>query len=271
MQNHMRKQHLGNPMKRFQPNFQGKICCPSCHVLYSSDVEFLDHVCLTCYNYITRVYEEKASEYLRKFKPESPHVQIKQQSIPDPINENTAKMTVESESLCSFKLGSFLVVTNPNFDLKICDEPYVAIMLIYNLESGKFMSRIWNQTVEVGWAYESNELEEACQRLFKQGKPCLGVPIDEHNNNDTLQDVLVSFTPIPRIVSKSCSKFLGISNTSNNLSCQECQKLTEFEVTNEGDIEIQDTAKNEDIGEAIDVKQEVIEDDFSHDLTEVNE
>ena len=76
MQNHMRKHHLGNPMKRFQPNFQGKICCPSCHVLYSSDVEFLDHVCLTCYNYITRVYEEKASEYLRKFKPESQHVQI---------------------------------------------------------------------------------------------------------------------------------------------------------------------------------------------------
>ena len=67
MQNHMRKHHLGIPMS-LQPNFQGKICCPSCHVLYSSDVEFLDHVCLTCYNYITRVYEEKASEYLRKFK-----------------------------------------------------------------------------------------------------------------------------------------------------------------------------------------------------------
>ena len=95
------------------------------------------------------------------------------------MEESEAKRIIASQSLSSFNLGDFLVVTNSDFDLTISGEPHVALMLMYHLKSGKYMARIWNQTVAVGLALKGNELEEACQELFGQGTPCMGYPLKQ--------------------------------------------------------------------------------------------
>lgn len=188
-----------------------------------------------------------------------------QQCKPAVMEENEAKRIIASQSLSSLKLGDFLVVTNSDFDLTISDEPYLALMLLYNLKSGKYLARIWNQTVAVGWAFKDNELNKACQDLFGQGMPCIGYPIKQCQIENTLQHYLVSHTPIPRIVSKTCQKFLGQFYRSDCLSCLECQKLRGSNENDKKESSFQDPMQAEDeYGENVEVKNEDFGDDLSH-------
>ena len=180
-----------------------------------------------------------------------------------------ARRVVASLSLSSFELGDFLVITNSNFDVTICGEPYLALLLFYSLKCGKFIARIWNETVEVGWAYKKNELDVACQRLFKQGKPCIGHPINQYDENITSQKFWSSHTPIPRVISKSCHKLLHKLDTSDKLSCPECQKLTNLEEADIGENVLEDPG--EEYGEPRETKEELFDDDFSHNLVDPDE
>ena len=57
----------------------------------------------------------------------------------------------------------------------LSEEPYSALLLLFNLHSGHFMSRVWNQTVSRGKATALDQLAEACQRHFvDRGRPCVG-------------------------------------------------------------------------------------------------
>ena len=47
-----------------------------------------------------------------------------------------AKRILASKSLSSFNFGDFLIVTNSDFDVTISGEPYLALMLLYDLKSG---------------------------------------------------------------------------------------------------------------------------------------
>ena len=185
------------------------------------------------------------------------------------VHMDEARRVIASLSLSWFELGEYLVITNSNFDVTICGEPYLALLLFYNLKCGKFIARIWNETVEVGWAYKSNELDVACQRLFKQGKPCIGHPINQYDETITSQSFWFSHTPIPRVISKSCHKLLHELDSSDRQSCPECQKFNNFE---ENDIDknvLEDTG--EKYGEPLETKEELFDDDFSHNLVDPNE
>ena len=50
-------------------------------------------------------------------------------------------------SLSSVLLGDHLVILRSDFDLFISGEPYLASMCLFNLKSGMFLARIWNETV----------------------------------------------------------------------------------------------------------------------------
>ena len=51
----------------------------------------------------------------------------------------------------------------------LSEEPYSALLLLFNLHSGHFLSRVWNQTVTRGRATALEQLVEACQRHFVDG------------------------------------------------------------------------------------------------------
>ena len=130
-------------------------------------------------------------------------------------------------SLSSVSLGRYLVVMRSGFDVVIAGEPYLALMLLLELDSGKFLTRIWNQTITRGRALTLEGLVEACETFFaRSGRPCLGLPEDE--DEQVMQDFLVSQTPVPRKLSKACRRVLGRDEGEAVPSCAECFKLRDL-------------------------------------------
>merc|ERR1712066_473939 len=95
------------------------------------------------------------------------------------VRLDKAREILSTLSLTSVKMGNFLLVLKSDFDLDISGEPYIALMLILDLRSGRHISRVWNQTVSTGCALGEGKLMEACKSLFCRGRPCMGHPISE--------------------------------------------------------------------------------------------
>ena len=62
-----------------------------------------------------------------------------------------AKESLSKVNLQSVRLGGFLIVLRDDFDVSISGEPYIAYILLFNLESGFYLARIWNHTVATGY------------------------------------------------------------------------------------------------------------------------
>ena len=69
-------------------------------------------------------------------------------------------------NLTPVKLGGYLIVFNSDFDVVLCEEPYVALMLLLNIDSGKFIARIWNETVTVGKIANAEQFIEVVRNFF---------------------------------------------------------------------------------------------------------
>ena len=150
------------------------------------------------------------------------------------LNLDEARGVLASMSLTSVPFGRYLLVMRTECDVIIGGEPYVALVLWLNLETGKFMARIWNQTVTAGDAVSLEKFTEACQTHFSQGKPCLGYPEDEQEQVD--QEYLTSQTPVPRKISKMCHKTLGGEAGATTHSCEECLKLRDCKQFDPNDL-----------------------------------
>ena len=129
---------------------------------------------------------------------------------------------LESLSLTSFTRGDYLVISRQEFDLTLFDEPYIALMLLYNTKSGHFLARLWNKTVASGRAMTLDELSEVCEAHFSQGQLCLGCPESEEEQKEN--QFLVSQSPISRRISRACNGFVG-NTSSNALACTDCRNI----------------------------------------------
>ena len=81
------------------------------------------------------------------------------------VDEATA--ILESMSLTSFLFKDYLIVMRSEFDMTISDEPYIALTLLFNRKSGRFMARTWNRTVRSGNVTSLEEFEDACKSHFR--------------------------------------------------------------------------------------------------------
>ena len=140
-----------------------------------------------------------------------------------------AKGILASLSLTSVSFEDYLIILRSEFDVSILGQPYLALMLLFNVKSGKYISRIWNQTTSVGTAHTLEQFMEACQDLFGQGKPCVGCIEDEEGHVN--HGYLVSHTPVSRKVSTTCRKVLGKTAKEETQSCSECLRLIESKLS----------------------------------------
>ena len=133
---------------------------------------------------------------------------------------------LSSLTLTSVTIGTYLVVMRSEFDLTISDQPYIGLTLLLDLRTGKYISRIWNQTVALGDVAKGDHFKEACERHFGQGKPCLGFPDKEKEKSEVgTLGFLISQTPIPRKISNKCHKVLGTEVSNSVTTCSECMKI----------------------------------------------
>ena len=138
----------------------------------------------------------------------------------DEISSATAHL-----SLNWVTLNHYVVVMSGRIDAVIGGEPHIALQLWLNMKSGRFMSRIWDQTVAFGTAVNVTQFIDACATHF-QGRPCIGYPITADDNLDKLQDFVISQSPVPRKISKACQRILPPDGNVIVQSCPECFKLS---------------------------------------------
>ena len=75
-------------------------------------------------------------------EPEPPDLEAKPR-----VDLVEAQGALAAMALTSVAVGEYLVVLRSQFDVFVAGEPYPALMVLYNLTSGKVLTRIWNQ----GW------------------------------------------------------------------------------------------------------------------------
>ena len=86
------------------------------------------------------------------------------------IDLEEAKGVLASLSLTSVTFGRFLLVMRSECDVVIAGEPYVALTLWLDVQTGRFITRVWNQSVSNGDAATLDQFVEACQTHFGQGE-----------------------------------------------------------------------------------------------------
>ena len=87
-----------------------------------------------------------------------------------------ASSMLETLSLASIFREDYVIVMRPDFDVTLYGEPYIALMLFYNMKSGQYMARLWNKTLDSGEVMTLEHLADVCERHFSQRPLCLGCP-----------------------------------------------------------------------------------------------
>ena len=170
----------------------------------------------------------------------------------------TEYMDVISElTLSSLVLGDYLVIVKSDFDLVVSEEPYLALMLLLNTRTGKYIARIWNQTISTGILSSVEQLKVACIKHFEH-RPCMGCPVPETEDEKTGDDFFIYPTPVPTKFSKSCLKVLSKDVCNEIVSCSECLRLNHS--LNPAEFKIEATGLETDFKEEC---REVEEENFS--------
>ena len=133
-----------------------------------------------------------------------------------------ARKLISDLGLSSLLLGSYMVIVKSDFDLFLADEPYVALMFLFDVRRGLYTARVWNQTVSRGSVSNVEQLVSACINHFEK-RPCIGCP--EAESEQANLGFLVSQTPMPRKISLRCKKVLEKDATAEYHSCRECLAL----------------------------------------------
>ena len=150
-------------------------------------------------------------------------------------------------SLKSVELDDYLLIIRSVIDVTIGEEPYLALMLLLDTDTGRFFARVWNRTILTGRVFRKEEFLEICSELFGRGMPCMGYPDEERD--ETAEGLLTSHIPYPRKISRLCNDLLGKGASTDVLTCKECLKLGE---PKELKVEIQ-----EDFDETKDPSEEI--------------
>ena len=147
-----------------------------------------------------------------------------------------ASTAITDLSLTSLLVGDFFVILNCKPDVMILGEPYLALMVLMELKSGKYIRRIWNRTVGKGTSQTIDHLVDLCKKHFFQGKPCIGFPQNGKEEDDC--NFLTTQTPIPRKISRFCHEVLGIDAKDEDHLCPECRELGNNEEQTSNDIKV---------------------------------
>ena len=77
-----------------------------------------------------------------------------------------AQSAIKKLSLTSVALGDYMVVLRSDIDTFICDEPYIPLMMLLNVKSGRYLTRVWSQTVIEGIVTHVDDFTEVCSTLL---------------------------------------------------------------------------------------------------------
>lgn len=145
-------------------------------------------------------------------------METKHESNKPELDMEVTKSILATLSLTSFTLGDYLVVTRDEFDVILSGDPYIALMVLFNLKTGRFITRVWNETLKAGFVENVDQVASVCRRHFEGVRPCIGRPVD------SCEEETIVNIPLPRKVSKNCHKVVKSSQNVERQCCPECLK-----------------------------------------------
>ena len=174
-----------------------------------------------------------------------------------------AKRALAALKLECLTIGDYLVVVRSEFDAFIEGDPYVALMLLFNMDSGEFIARIWSETVTVGSVQRLEDFLQACKDHF-HFRPCVGYPLkgDELEGDTYLKP--------KRRFAKECHRFL---KETGMVSCPECLVLTTSQVGSsavECKVELSTEMEHCGVGDFLPKEEEKINAEVGIDKSEVD-
>ena len=104
---------------------------------------------------------------------EDPNMPVKEDPLNNFMSVEEAAKIIADLGLSSLLLGDYMVIVKSDFDLILAGEPYLALMLLFNLRNGTFISRVWNQTVKRGVVSSTKQFVGECNKYFEQGSSSL--------------------------------------------------------------------------------------------------
>ena len=99
---------------------------------------------------------------------------VNQSGVAPKFDEIEAKNCVQALNLEYLVIGDYMVIVRSDFDAILDGEMFIALMILYNVKSGKFVARVWNETVTSGNIHTQEDFSQACRDHF-HFKPCIGI------------------------------------------------------------------------------------------------
>ena len=81
--------------------------------------------------------------------------------------QNILERKFPRDHLTHVQLREWTMVLRTDFDLFFEDEPFTVVMLLLHLQSGQFLTRVWNKTIAEGFISDAKDLEVVIKNTFR--------------------------------------------------------------------------------------------------------
>ena len=162
-----------------------------------------------------------------------------------------------AKELLTISIKKWIIFVRNDFDIFINQEPQQAISFFLHLDSGKYLIKVWSQTVKVGVLEDLKGIFFKLNETFYNTLPCTGMPIE--NPNSACIDGIILQAPYLRSHSLSCQHIIQrtFKNGELSLLCDPCQVTKKISETYENYREDVDTIYHPIVDPKDEVKCEV--------------
>ena len=117
------------------------------------------------------------------------------------VDDQELSNSLEDLNLQIITIGEWILVQRASFDIHVKDEPYHSIQIYANLETKKYIRRVWGISESSGELKTMEDLRDLCIATFNKSVVCLGCLSTDPSKDLGLVEVLY---PFKRWISGSC-------------------------------------------------------------------
>ena len=116
--------------------------------------------------------------------------------VPSMMDLRCLSGILEKLRLSLVQVEEWILIQRMTFDLRIDEEPYHSVQVYANMETRKYVVRVWGRTSDKGEFKSDEELRSLCVTNFENTSACVGVckvsVLDAWKNiNVNTQNILV--------------------------------------------------------------------------------
>lgn len=134
-------------------------------------------------------------------------------------------------------IQEWILILRNEFEFQWNDQPHLTRMILFHPKSGKYLTRIFGQTLQNGVLSHAGEIVSLAQKFFLQQKVCFGMTISTTPNSNRRFPFSLTFSPNCSLVLKDMTKTEPFQENQPdyNPQCEACALLVENKIETEED------------------------------------